>query len=39
MPSGEHKLACRDCHSSSFGSASCTKCHSSNNPGDGGDDD
>jgi nitrate/TMAO reductase-like tetraheme cytochrome c subunit len=39
IPSGEHRLSCRDCHQSSFGQASCTKCHSSNNPGDGGDDD
>lgn len=41
IPSGEHRLACNDCHLSTFAQASCTKCHSSNNPGDGGggDDD
>ena len=41
IPNGEHRLSCRDCHTTSFGQASCTKCHSSNNPGDGdeGDDD
>lgn len=39
IPNGEHQLSCRDCHTSSFGQASCTKCHSSNNPGDGDEDE
>ena len=39
VPNGEHRLACSDCHASTFAEASCTKCHSSNNPGDGGGGD
>ncbi|MBI4730832.1 MAG: hypothetical protein HY781_01645 [Chloroflexi bacterium] len=30
--------SCRDCHTSNLNTATCTKCHDSNNPGDGGDD-
>ena len=29
---------CRDCHTSSLGSATCLMCHETNSPGDGGDD-
>jgi len=28
--------SCRDCHTQTLASATCTKCHDSNNPGDGG---
>jgi hypothetical protein len=28
--------SCRDCHTRTLASATCTKCHDSNNPGDGG---
>jgi hypothetical protein len=29
--------SCRDCHTVNLSTATCTKCHDSNNPGDGGD--
>jgi len=29
---------CRDCHPSTLAAATCTSCHDSDNPGDGGDD-
>jgi hypothetical protein len=32
-----HGASCHDCHTQSLGSATCTKCHDSNNPGDGGE--
>jgi nitrate/TMAO reductase-like tetraheme cytochrome c subunit len=28
--------SCRDCHTENLATATCTKCHDSNNPGDGG---
>jgi hypothetical protein len=31
--------SCRDCHTKTLASATCTKCHGSNNPGDGGGGD
>jgi hypothetical protein len=31
--------SCRDCHTTNLSSATCTKCHDSNNPGGGGGDD
>jgi hypothetical protein len=31
--------SCRDCHTKNLGSATCLKCHDSNNPGDGGGGD
>jgi hypothetical protein len=31
------RATCRDCHPSELASATCLKCHSSNNPGDGGE--
>ena len=33
-----HGASCRDCHTTSLSSATCLKCHDSNNPGDGGGD-
>lgn len=36
---GHEGAGCRDCHTSTLAAATCTRCHDSNNPGDGGDDD
>jgi hypothetical protein len=33
---GHGGASCRDCHTVNLMTASCTKCHDSNNPGDGG---
>jgi Class III cytochrome C family len=39
---GHEGATCRDCHTANLATATCTKCHDSNTPGDGGgggDDD
>jgi hypothetical protein len=33
---GHEGAACRDCHAVNLSTATCLKCHDSNNPGDGG---